>query len=130
MMHSAEDAGVNVSLNAPATITAQNPTTLVYRLSDRKTSAPVTDLVLSHERLAHLIFVSRDLLYFGHVHPEPGGEPGEFVAEVNFPVEGSYLLYAEFTLGTGQQIVKRDSLAVGAESGRADLEEDLESKVQ
>ena len=126
---SAADAGVQVSLSVPPMLAADTPAPLVYRLSDARGGAPLTDVVLSHERPLHLIVVSRDLDRFQHVHPQPTGAPGEYALDVTFPAAGSYLLYAEFARANGQDIVQRDEVTVGGVGGSgASLAEDRAPK--
>jgi hypothetical protein len=58
-----------------------------------------------HEKLMHLIIVSKDLTYFRHEHPE---QPvaGEFVLTHTFPRAGVYHLFADIAPeGTGTQVL-------------------------
>ena len=103
-----------VDLVAPAAIQPGQPAALTYRLTDARTGAPLTDVVVSHERPMHLIVVSRDLQPFQHVHPEPTGTAGEYRVEMTFPEPGTYLLFDEFTRASGATVVQRDELVVGA----------------
>ncbi len=127
---SAGEADVRVELVAPPTLAPGTPATLVYRLAEAGTGAPLSDLVVSHERPMHLIVVSRDLREFQHLHPEPTGQPGEFAVEVQLPTAGTYILYDELTRANGQDVVQRDELTVGAPtSAAAALVEDRAPKV-
>lgn len=56
---------------------------------------PIDKLDIEHEKLLHLIVVSKDLSYFNHIHPEYKGE-GEFVITNTFPSGGDYKLIADF----------------------------------
>jgi Cu+-exporting ATPase len=79
----------------------------------------------------HLIAVRSDLLQFQHVHPQPTGTPGEYALEVAFPEAGTYFLYNEFVRANGQDILLRDTLAVGDGAptmAPSTLVEDLASK--
>ncbi|MGO4269311.1 hypothetical protein AB4Z22_05595 [Paenibacillus sp. TAF58] len=59
---------------------------------------------IMHEKLLHLIVVSKDLSYFDHLHPEYVGE-GRFEMKTKFPAGGHYQLIAEFTpQGMGETI--------------------------
>ncbi len=74
--------------------TSGRPTRLSYTpLTAEGTS--VTDLVLAHEKLSHLVVVSRDLARFDHVHPERQPD-GSFAMPYTFPVGGEYVLFADF----------------------------------
>ena len=78
----------------------------------------------------HLIVVRQDLEQFQHIHPQPTGTPGEYRVEATFPEPGTYLLFDEFTRASGQQVVHRDTLTVGAPSASAAvLTEDLSPKL-
>jgi Cu+-exporting ATPase len=78
----------------------------------------------------HLIAVRQDLEQFQHIHPEPTGTPGEYRVEATFSEPGTYLLFDEFTRASGQQVVHRDTLTVGAPStSPAALNEDLSPKL-
>jgi P-type Cu+ transporter len=122
--------GANVELVAPDTVAPGQTVPLVFRLTDAQTGQPLTDLVDSHERPMHLIAVRQDLEQFQHIHPQPTGTPGEYRVEATFPEPGTYLLFDEFTRASGQQVVHRDTLTVGAPSASAAvLTEDLSPKL-
>lgn len=55
----------------------------------------VKDFELSHEKLLHLIAVSKDLSYFTHIHPQIDGN-GKFTIDTTFPSGGEYKLFADF----------------------------------
>jgi Cu+-exporting ATPase len=126
----AAEAGVRATLAGPPTPVAGAPASLVYRLTGTAGGAPVTDVVERHERPVHLVIVSKDLAHFQHVHPAPTGRPGEYAVDVAFPVPGPYALYAEFTRANGQDLVQRDTLAVGGSTtpGPASVAEDRTPK--
>ncbi len=122
-------ADATVELVAPGDLAPGTPATLTYRLRDADGS-PIADVVDSHERPMHLIVVSRDLGWFEHVHPLPAGRPGEYAVELTFPAAGTYLLFDEFVRASGQDVVQRDELVVGAPGGGpATLAEDRAPKV-
>ena len=51
-----------------------------------------------HEKLMHFIVVRKDLANFQHVHPEFNAMTGEFIlSNLNFPSDGPYRLFADFT---------------------------------
>jgi hypothetical protein len=53
----------------------------------------------------HLIVVSKDLLYFDHIHPEYKGN-GEFRVTTQFPAGGEYTVIAEF-IPTGMAVMTK-----------------------
>jgi P-type Cu+ transporter len=129
-MLSAADAGVRAELVAPPDIGPGIPVGLTYRLTDNGSGAPISDLVISHEELMHLIIVRQDLVRFQHIHPRPTGNAGEFAVEATFPEAGTYRLYAEFTRAGGEDILLRDDLVVGAPTqGGATLSLDHAPKI-
>jgi Cu+-exporting ATPase len=111
---SAEDAGVQVALNAPSSITPGVAAPIGYRLTDAQSGAPLTDVVISHEQPVHLIAVSQDLQQFLHVHPQPTGEAGAYALDLAFPTAETYRLYAEFTRENGQSVLQQDEIVVGS----------------
>jgi uncharacterized membrane protein len=56
----------------------------------------VTDLLIVHEYLLHLIIVNEDLSLFDHVHPERQPD-GSFTIDYHFPRPDNYLLFADIT---------------------------------
>ncbi|WP_088067276.1 hypothetical protein [Gottfriedia luciferensis] len=56
---------------------------------------PVSQFELEHEKLMHLIVVSKDLSFFDHLHPQYNGK-GLFTVTPNFPYGGEYKLFADF----------------------------------
>lgn len=112
-MLSAAEAGVRAELIAPADLRAGLPAPHIIRLRDALSAAPLTDLVASHERLLHLIIIRRDLQYFQHLHPRPTGQPGEFLADVSFPQNGTYLFFIEFSRESGEHILHQETIVVG-----------------
>ncbi len=57
-------------------------------------SAPKLEIV--HEKIMHVILVSKDLSWFDHIHPEQK-EDGSLQTPAIFPTGGEYVLYADFT---------------------------------
>ncbi|WP_308190720.1 heavy metal translocating P-type ATPase [Arthrobacter hankyongi] len=92
----AEDAGVEVRLEVPATARPGRPTRVLVHLADAHTGRPVADLGRSHAVFMHLIATREDLGTFTHVHPEPTGEPGELAVDMAFPTAGRYRIDTEF----------------------------------
>jgi len=114
-MLSAAEAGVRVELTTPANLQAGSPAPHIIRLSDSLSGAPLTDLIVSHERLLHLIIIRRDLQHFQHLHPRQTGQPGEFLADVSFPRSGAYLFFIEFSRKTGEHVLHQETIIIGNE---------------
>ncbi|MFF2876088.1 hypothetical protein ACFVR2_07155 [Gottfriedia sp. NPDC057991] len=70
-----------------------------------KEGKPVKDFELEHEKLMHLIVISKGLSFFEHIHPEYKGD-GKFEISPNFPSGGEYKLYADFVPKGESKIVK------------------------
>ncbi len=60
---------------------------------------------LNHEKLLHLIVVSKDLSYFNHIHPAYVGN-GAFEIDNDFPFGGAYRLIADFKPTGGDAMTK------------------------
>lgn len=73
---------------------AGKETAIRIHLQD-ETGKPVDKLDIEHEKLLHLIVVSKDLSYFNHIHPEYKGK-GEFIITNTFPFGGEYKLIADY----------------------------------
>lgn len=98
-------------VTVPTDLVANEPFVLRYQFEDANGN-PLTDLVLNHERLVHLIVVRTDLGFYRHLHPEQTTRPGEFVVEAVVPTPGNYWLFAEVKRGNGVQTVVRDIVTV------------------
>ncbi|MDD9265882.1 hypothetical protein ACFPES_02435 [Paenibacillus sp. GCM10023248] len=69
-----------------------------------KWNKPIDAFDVVHEKLMHVIVVSRDLAYFEHLHPEHTGK-GQFEVRTKFPANGYYQLIADFTpQGMGETV--------------------------
>jgi hypothetical protein len=72
-----------------------------------KSNQPIKEFDTVHDKLMHLIIVSKDLSYFSHIHPEYKGN-GEFTITNTFPAGGDYQLIAEVTPhGAGDNSVEK-----------------------
>ena len=115
-------AQVTVELTIAEPVQPGRPVLLHYRLSDEVTGQPLTDVTISHEKLMHLIVVDSEFEHFQHLHPWPTDNAAEFQAEVSFPAEKAYLLFAEFARSSGRSFYSRDVLKVGqGQEGEARL---------
>lgn len=94
----------------PSEIKAGVPTTLFFTIKDNQ-DAIVKDLETVHEKLVHLLIVSKDLAEFYHVHPEQQAD-GSFKVMHAFPNGGDYRLYVDFTPQASSQIVEQVNVKV------------------
>ena len=75
----------------------------------------VKDFDTVHEKLMHFIVVREDLANFQHVHPEFNATTGELtLSNLNFPSDGPYRLFADFTPRASQMGPDAMKLAVTA----------------
>jgi hypothetical protein len=97
----------------PGEIPVGKPATWTLQINDAKTGAPVKDFSVVHDKLMHLIVVSRDLKWFNHIHPEYKGN-GTFKVTTTLPRAGSYKLYADYTpKGKTQEVAPHEFATVG-----------------
>jgi hypothetical protein len=87
----------------------------LVRLEIRKDDGnPIESFDITHEKLMHLIVVSKDLSYFNHVHPEYKGN-GVFEIANDFPAGGEYRLIADFKPTGGDSMTKMEWVKLGGE---------------
>ncbi len=72
---------------------------------------PVEAFDVRHEKLMHLIVVSKDLSYFDHIHPEYRGE-GVFEIATSFPAGGEYKLIADYVPSGGSTTTATERIRV------------------
>ncbi len=72
----------------------------------------VKDFETVHEKPLHLIGVRTDLYEFLHVHPELGAN-GVWEVQIEFPTEGPYQFYADFTPVGGEPQVLTFNMSIG-----------------
>lgn len=78
----------------------------------------VPELAVAHEKLLHFLFVSRDLAFFAHEHPELQPD-GTLMLELGLPPAGEYLAFADFTPKGGAQQIVREPVTVAGEAATA-----------
>jgi hypothetical protein len=78
---------------------------------EKKNGERIDQFEINHEKLLHLIIISRDLSYFNHVHPEYKGN-GEFEIGNVFPMGGDYRLIADFKPSNASAMTKMTWLKV------------------
>lgn len=89
----------------PQEIQTNIPVTLSFSIAD-KNGQPIKNLSISHERILHVVIISKDLSVFAHLHPEDFGpistdnrERGRYDVRYIFPKAGEYLIAADFAVG-------------------------------
>jgi|GEM_PF-519158 len=72
---------------------------------------PIEDFDIEHEKLLHLIVVSKDMSYFNHIHPEYNGQ-GEFTITNRFPAGGEYKLIADYVPTGGAKTTQTEWVTI------------------
>ncbi len=116
------DGGSAVSMTTDAVWSTENAragenTTIRIHIQDEK-GKPVEDFDINHEKLLHLIVVSKDLSYFDHIHPEYKGG-GEFEITTSFPAGGEYKLIADYVPTGGGKTTQTEWIKVEGTSADA-----------
>ncbi|MBX3356634.1 MAG: hypothetical protein KF724_13130, partial [Phycisphaeraceae bacterium] len=103
---------VIVAAEGGKAIEAGKAVPMVFTPKDAK-GTPVQDLDTVHEKVLHLLVVSKDLSWFAHEHPTRRAD-GAFTMPMTFPAGGEYTLYFDFTpKGSPQQVVPVKVTAMG-----------------
>ncbi|NEU61645.1 hypothetical protein G3352_12215 [Paenibacillus sp. ALJ109b] len=79
---------------ASGTVIATENSDLNIQITDSDGNS-INEFEWSHEKLMHLIVVSKDLSYFNHTHPDYNTN-GNFVVETSFPNGGEYKVFSDF----------------------------------
>lgn len=105
---------------APTTgkIEAGRAVGLAFAIREQGKTALTTQFQDVHERKFHLIAVSDDLSWFGHVHPEQASD-GRFYLKQTFPRDGRYFLYSDFTPSDSANTIVANEIRVGDGRNRA-----------
>ncbi len=77
----------------------QNPkageeVTLNFSLINTESKQQIRDIDIVHEKVLHLIIVSKNLAYFDHIHPEMNSD-GSLSVNTKFDKGGDYVLFAD-----------------------------------
>jgi hypothetical protein len=89
-------------------------------IKDKK-GLPIPKFDKVHEKLMHMIIVSKDLSYFSHIHPVYKGN-GQFDITTSLPAGGDYNIITEFTpKGAEDNSVQRHWIHVGGKAPDAIL---------
>jgi copper transport protein len=88
---------------SPEPLAAGVPTILTFTLRDSR-GLPIEDLVLDHNRIMHVVIVSKDFSVFAHIHAEDFGpitpemrSASTFTVRYTFPRDGRYLVSVDYT---------------------------------
>lgn len=127
--HGAEAAPVTHTVTVAAdggkAIEAGKAAPMVFTLKDAK-GTPVKDLDTVHEKVLHLLVVSKDLAWFAHEHPTRRAD-GTFTMPMTFPAGGEYTLYFDFMpKGSPQQVVPVKVTATGVAKAAVPLTVDAD----
>lgn len=110
----ADDAGNEHRLYAKKNMTLL----LQLRQADH---SPITGFDVQHEKMMHMIVLSKDLSYFNHIHPQYVGD-GRFEVSTAFPGGGDYKLFADFVPSGGAAVTATTEVHVKGDSDRAEGE--------
>lgn len=83
----------------------------------KEDGTPIDRFEVNHEKLLHLIIISKDLSYFNHVHPEYKGN-GVFEIANDFPAGGEYRVIADFQPEGGDTMSKLEWIQVDGQSAK------------
>ncbi|MBB6637072.1 hypothetical protein [Cohnella thailandensis] len=103
---------------ASGAVMANEQSNIHIQITDATGNA-VNDFELNHEKLLHLIVISKDLSYFSHIHPEYQGE-GKFSIGTTFPSGGEYKVFADFVPKGGSSTILSDWVNVEGEPHAAE----------
>ncbi len=79
----------------PPVVEPGRPVRLEFEIREPGHDHRVHDFAVVHEKIFHLLYVSHDLVIFGHEHPKLGDD-AVFRLETVFPKAGLYRLLADF----------------------------------
>ena len=80
----------------PQTVKSGEGVILNFSLVNNETKQTIKDLEIVHEKILHLIIVSKNLAYFDHIHPEMNAD-GSLSVKTKFDKGGDYVLFADLT---------------------------------
>lgn len=83
----------------------------------KKDGGKIDEFEVNHEKLLHLMVVSKDLSYFNHIHPDYKGN-GVFEIANDFPAGGEYRLIADFKPAGGDSMTKMEWVRIEGESAK------------
>ena len=124
-------ASLNVMLHTePQTVQAGTSATLTFHLTDAK-GEPVTDLMVHHARVLHVLVISENLQIIGHIHPEDFESrdimmelEGLYTVHFTFPAAGKYILAVD-VMTADAEFAKPLYVDVAGEEKLADTVQDF-----
>lgn len=115
--HGASEQSANYKASfsfAAETVKANENSDLNIQITDSNGGA-VKEFELNHEKLMHLIIVSKDLSSFNHIHPDYQGD-GQFAIDMTFPDGGEYKVFADFVPKAGSSTTLSEWVNVEGET--------------
>ena len=91
---------------------ANSPTNLVVSITESSSGNTIKEFEPIHDKLMHLIIVSKDLSYFAHIHPTFENSNNTFAIYHNFPEAGEYKVWIDFKPKEGSQTLVTFDLKV------------------
>ncbi len=82
---------------------------LRFSIYNPKSSEPVKEFYVTHDKLFHLFIVSQDMTEFQHIHPTLERD-GSFTIETVLPKAGNYKIYSDFYPRDGAPQVLQQNL--------------------
>ena len=124
-------ASLNVALHTePKTVQAGMSAELTFHLTDAK-NEPVSDLLVHHARVLHVLVVSENLQIIGHIHPEDFESrdimaelEGRYTVHFTFPAAGRYILAVD-VMTSDAEFAKYVYVDVVGEKKLANMAEDF-----
>ncbi|WP_248927567.1 hypothetical protein [Paenibacillus hamazuiensis] len=110
---SSENVQAKWTLNGGELPAAGKETRIQLQIA-KNDGAAIEQFETNHEKLLHLIVISKDLSYFNHVHPSYKGD-GTFEIGNVFPAGGEYRLIADFQPSGGDSMTKMTWTRIGGE---------------
>jgi len=98
--------------NEPQTMQANYPIELIVSITERSSGNTIKEFEPIHDKLMHLIIVSKDLSYFAHIHPTFENSNNTFAIYHNFPEAGEYKVWIDFKPKKGSQTLVTFELKV------------------
>lgn len=89
------------------------PVQLTFSVKEKESGIPIRNFERVHEKLAHLIVVSKDLSEFQHLHPDVVGA-GKLSTKTTFPKGGEYLCFLQFSTPEQHEQTVKETLQVGS----------------
>jgi hypothetical protein len=110
--HDTGNAIAHFSVKSSSKKLLANQNVTINILIQNKRSKPIDSFDRLHEKLLHLIVVSKDLAYFDHIHPDYKGS-GLFEITTQFPAAGEYKLFADYMPTGIPEIVQAHWVTIG-----------------